>query len=143
MKAILLLALLLGTVATYAQTYRCPQFYPGKTKAPAPLTGAMMRQSEPTPTNHLIEDEAAEEGFDAHYSLDPDDRTWLVCFYGGEKRIKGRFHDGHEWNQRMASADFDWETRLAPGISNCTIQTREIKASDARKSTWTVTVNCQ
>jgi hypothetical protein len=143
MKAILFVTLLLSCASTNAQLYKCPQVYPNKDKPAAPLTGAMMRQSEPTPTNHLKDDEAAEEGYDAHYALDPYDRAWLVCFYGGNKRIKGRFHDGHEWNQRMASADFDWEMRLAPKVSDCTVQVREIKARDPRKSTWTATAICK
>lgn len=142
MKA-LLFAVLLMPFATHAQVYRCPQVYPDKDKPAAPLTGAMVRQTEPTPTNNLLDEEAAEEGFDSHYALDPDDQTWLVCFYGGNKRIKGRFHDGHEWNQRMASADFSWEMKLTPKLSDCTIQTREIKPRGPGKSTWTTTATCR
>lgn len=143
MKAVLFATLLLYGAGTNAQVYKCPQVYPDKDKPAAPLTGAMMRQTDPTPTNHVKDEEAAEEGYDAHYALDPYDQTWLVCFYGGNKRIKGRVHDGHEWSQRIASADFDWEMRLAPKVSNCTVQVRESKARDLRKSTWTVTAVCK
>jgi hypothetical protein len=143
MKSLLFALLLLPFAATHAQVYRCPQVYPDKDKPALPLTGAMVRQTEPTPTNHLLDDEAAEEGYDSHYALDPGDRAWLVCFYGGSKRIKGRFHDGHEWNQRIGSADAAWKMRLAPGLSDCTVQTREIKSSAPSKSTWTVTTTCQ
>jgi hypothetical protein len=103
----------------------------------------MVRQTEPTPTNNLLDEEAAEEGYDSHYALDPVDQTWLVCFYGGKKRIKGRFHDGHEWNQRIASSDAAWKMKLAPKLSDCTIQTREAKTGDPSKSTWTVTATCK
>lgn len=143
MKDLLFVTLLMTSAATNAQVYKCPQVYPAKDKPAALLTGAMMRQSEPTPTNHVSDEEAAEEGYDTHYALDPYEQAWLVCFYGGNKRIKGRFHDGHEWNQRIASADFDWEMRLAPKLSDCTVQTREMKARPPGKSTWTVTALCK
>lgn len=143
MKALLLATLLLAGAAANAQVYKCPQVYPAKDKPAAPLTGAMMRQSAPTPTNHVRDEEAAEEGYDTHYALDPDDQAWLVCLYGGSKRLAGRFHDGHEWNQRMVSALFDWEMRLALKLSECTVQTREIKVGTAGKSTWTVTALCK
>ena len=143
MKALLFVALLLPFTGTSAQVYRCPQVYPDKDKPAAPLTGAMVRQSEPTPTNNLVDEEAAEEGYDSHYALDPVDQTWLVCFYGGNKRIKGRFHDGHEWNQRIAAANSAWEMKLAPKLSDCTIQTRESKTRAPSRSTWTVTATCQ
>jgi hypothetical protein len=143
MKALLFAVLLLPSAGTGAQVYRCPQVYPDKDKPAAPLTGAMVRQTEPTPTNNILDEEAAEEGYDSHYALDPVDQTWLVCFYGGKKRLKGRFHDGHEWNQRIASADSAWKMKLAPTLSDCTIQTREVKTRDSGKSTWTVTATCK
>jgi hypothetical protein len=143
MKAILFATLLLCGTTTNAQVYKCPAVYPNKNRPAAPLTDAMMRQTDPTPTNHVKDEEAAEEGYDTHYALDPFDQTWLVCFYGGNKRIKGRFHDGHEWNQRMESADFDWEMRLAPKVRDCTVQVREIKARAPSKSTWTATAICK
>ena len=143
MRALLIAILALFPVLACAQVYKCPQVYPDKDKPAAPLTGASMRQAEPGPSGYLTDEEAAEEGYDAHYAFDPEEPAWLVCWYGGNKRVKGRFHDGHEWNQRMASADYDWETKLAPRISNCTVQTRERKARSAGKSTWTVTAQCQ
>lgn len=143
MKVLLFAALVVSHAAANAQVYTCPQVYPDKDKPAASLTGAMVRQTEPTPTNNLLGEEAAEEGYDSHYALDPDDHTWLVCFYGGSKRIKGRIHDGHEWNQRMASADFSWKMKLAPRLSDCTVQTREVKSRTAGKSTWTVTALCK
>jgi hypothetical protein len=142
MKALLFAALLIPSAVTNAQVYRCPQVYPDKEKPSIPLTGAMVRQTELTPTNNLLDEEAAEEGYDSHYALDPSEQTWLVCFYGGNKRIKGRFHDGHEWNQRIASADSAWKMKLAPKLSDCTIQTREAKTRIPSKSIWTVTVIC-
>jgi hypothetical protein len=143
MKAFLFTALLLTFAAASAQVYRCPQVYPGKDKPAAPLTGAMVRQTEPTPTNNLLDEEATEEGYDSHYALDPADQTSLVCFYGGNKRVGGRFHDGHEWSQRIAGADSAWKMKLAPKLSDCTLQTREVKNRDPSKSTWTVTATCQ
>jgi hypothetical protein len=143
MKAIPLMALLLSCAGTHAQVYTCPQFYPDKDKPAAPLTGAMMRQTEPTPTNYLLDDEAAEEGYDAHYGFDPGDQTWLVCFYGGTDRIKGRFHDGHEWNQRIASAASDWEMQLPRKVRSCTVQVRERKTRESGKSTWAATATCE
>jgi hypothetical protein len=112
------------------------------------VPAGISEQGQACRTTYRRNDEAdradsAEEGYDAHYALDPYDQTWLVCFYGGNKRIKGRFHDGHEWNQRMASADFDWEMRLAPNVSECNVQVREIKARDPRENTWTVTAICE
>ena len=143
MKTLLFAVLLLCATSPSAQVYRCPQVYPDNDKPAAPLTGAMVRQTEPTPTNNLVAEEAAEEGYDSHYALDPVDQTWLVCFYGGKERIKGRFHDGHEWNQRIGAADSAWEMKLAPKLSDCTIQTRESKARAPSKSTWTVTATCK
>ena len=143
MKALLFAVLLLPCAAISAQVYRCPQIYPDKDKPAAPLTGAMVKQSELTPTNNVLDEEAAEEGYDSHYALDPADQTWLVCFYGGKKRITGRFHDGHEWNQRIASADSTWKMKLAAKLSDCTVQTRETKSRAPGKSTWTVTATCR
>jgi hypothetical protein len=143
MRTFLFTVLLLSGTGISAQVYRCPQAYPGKDKPAAPLTGAIVRQTESTPTNNLLDEEAAEEGYDSHFALDPADQTWLVCFYGGNERIKGRFHDGHEWNQRIVSADSVWETRLVPKLSDCTIQTREAKTADPSKSVWSVTATCK
>jgi hypothetical protein len=143
MRAFLFAVLLVSCTGISAQVYRCPQVYPDKDRPASPLTGAIMRQTEPTPINGLLDEEAAEEGYDSHYALDPVDQTWLVCFYGGKERIKGRFHDGHEWNQRIASADSAWKMKLAPKLSDCTIRTRESKTHAPNKSTWTVTVTCK
>lgn len=143
MRALLFAALVLSSSATNAQVYKCPQVYPHKDKPAAPLTGATMRQAEERAGGYWTDDEAADEGYDVHYAFDPNEQTWLVCFYGGKKRIKGRFHDGHEWNQRMVSAGIDWEMRLAPKVSECTVQVREVKTRTASKGTWTVTALCK
>jgi hypothetical protein len=143
MRPLLFAALMLSHAFASAEVYKCPQVYPGKDKPAAPLTGAAMRQVEPSASGHMMDDEAAEEGYDEHFAFYPEEQTWLICFYGGTRRVKGRFHDGHEWNQRMESADFDWEMKLAPGLSKCTVQTRELKTRGPGKSTWTVTAICE
>lgn len=144
----LFLATALSTLscgAAHAQAiYKCPQLYPGKDAPPAHLTGASMR------TGDLGEgwiappmDEAAEGGYDERYVFADDEQAWLVCSYGARKRISGRFHDGHEWNQRMEGSSAHWRIRLAPKLAECTVQTRERKAHAGGKGMWIVTSVCQ
>ena len=144
MRTGLFAVLVLSCVATNAQVYRCPQVYPGKDAPVAPLTGASIRLGELHGNGWLVgDDEAAKEGYNDHYELLVDKQAWLVCSYGGTKRIKGRFHDGHEWNQRMEWGGIDWWMRLAPKIGACTVKTREIKQRNGDKSAWTVTAVCE
>lgn len=131
--------------ATNAQMiYRCPQVYPGKA-SPAPLTGAFMDSGDVPGTRSYAppRDEAAEEGYDIPYTFADDEQAWLVCEYGGKKRIKGRFHDGHEWNQRMEVGTAAWSMKLAPKAGRCNVQVREVKSGAPSKSTWTVTAICK
>lgn len=144
MKTILIAALVLSGAATNAQVYRCPQVYPGKDAAAAPLTGASIRAGELHGDGWLVgEDEAAEEGYDTRYGFADNEQAWLVCSYGGTKRNKGRFHDGHEWNQSMDWGGIEWWMKLAPKVGVCTVQVREFKSRDPAKSTWTATAICQ
>lgn len=141
---IVALTILPWGVASAQMSYKCPQVYPGKDALPAPLTGAFMESGE-VPGNRWYappREEAAEEGYDVPYSFADEEQAWLVCSYGGRKRIKGRIHDGHEWNQRMEGSVADWWMKLAPKVGNCTVQVREVK-SRAPKSLWTVTTTCE
>ncbi len=145
MRGLLFSVLILSSATAGAETYRCPQAYPGKDKPALPLTNADMTQDTDIQfaSGFLTDDEAAEEGYNAHYAFDTGSQTRLVCLYGGKTRLKGRVHDGHEWNQRMQGGDSEWSVKLAPKISRCTLQVREIKTRDPSKSTWTATANCE
>jgi hypothetical protein len=88
------------------------------------------------------DDEAAEEGQDIHYGFADDEQAWLVCSYGSRTRIKGRFHDGHEWNQHMEGGVAEWWIKLGPKVGRCTVQIREVKSHDPAKSAWTATAAC-
>lgn len=125
--------------------YRCPQTFPGNDAPPVPLTGAFMDAGPLHGTGQLAppRDEAAEEGYDLPYAFADDEQAWLICSYGARKRIKGRFHDGHEWNQRMEGGVAEWWMKLAPKAGICTVQVREAKQRSAGKSIWTVTATCQ
>jgi HKD family nuclease len=89
----------------------------------------------------MTENEAAQEGYDERYAFNTEWQTRLVCFYGGGKRTKGRFHDGHEWNQRV-DGGIEWSMKLAPKIGKCTLQVREFRSDDQRNSTWTAIAAC-
>lgn len=143
MRTLLFAVLALSFAATNAEVYKCPQFYPGKDKPATPLTGALMTQGELRADGYWTDDEAAEDGYDVHYAFEDDKQAWLVCSYGGKKRIKGRFHDGHEWNQRMEWGGIDWSVKLPPKMSRCTAQVREVKSGDRGTSTWTATATCK
>lgn len=135
--------LVLACAASNAEVYKCPPFYPSEDKPAAPLTGATMTQAEFRAGGYWTDDEAAEEGYNVQYAFDDHEPAWLVCWYGGRKRIKGRFHDGHEWNQRMEWGGIEWKVKLAPKVSRCTTQVREIKSGAPDKSTWTATAICK
>ncbi len=150
MKRNLIAALILSTsVTAHAGVYNCPATYPGKEMPGLPLTSAMMMWGE-LPTDGTIyprgwlrgDDRPAKEGIDILYGLsEPPEPNWLVCEYGSHKRIKGRFHDGHEWGQYMEGHGKEsWFIRLAPEDINCTLQTREIKSR--KPSAWTVKATC-
>lgn len=142
MRTILLAALVLSTATAAPEVYRCPQTYPGKDASATPLTGGAMMWGERNGNGWLVpRDEAAEEGTDSHYSFVGDEQAWLVCSYGSRKRIKGRFHDGHEWGQQMEGGGSQWWMTLAPKVGECTVQIREVKARS--QSTWTVAANCE
>ena len=150
MRQNLIAVLILSASIVHAGTYNCPSTYPGKESPGLPLTGGMMMWGE-LPTDGTIypsgwlrgDDRPAKEGVDILYGLsEPPDANWLVCEYGSHKRIKGRFHDGHEYGQYMEGHGKEsWFIRLAPEDINCTLQTREIKSR--QPSTWTVTATCK
>ena len=145
MRKLIFLVLILSSATAGAETYRCPQAYPGTDKPALPLTSADMTQDTDIQfaSGFLTDDEAAEEGYNAYYAFDTESQTRLVCLYGGKTRVKGRFHDGHEWNQRMQDGGKEWTMKLAPKTSRCTLQVREIKTRDPNKSTWTATADCK
>jgi hypothetical protein len=125
--------------------YQCPQAYPGKDAPSALLTGAFMDSGD-TPGSRayaLPRDEAAEDGYDTAYIFADDEQAWLVCDYGARKRVKGRFHDGHEWNQRMRDGAVTWWIKLAPRAGRCNVQVREVKSDSRTKSTWTAAAFCK
>lgn len=145
MKSLLFITLILsGTASNAADLYRCPQAYPGKDAPSAPLTGASMRSGELHGNGWLTgDDEAAEEGQDIRYGFADDEQAWLVCTYGGNNRVKGRVHDGHEWNQRMEGGIAEWWVKLGPKISSCTVQIREVKSRTPGQGTWTAAAICK
>jgi hypothetical protein len=145
MRAYIFALLALSGAAAEAQVYRCPQVYPGKDKPAAVLTSAEITQDTDLipAAGFMTDDEAAEEGYNENYVLNPEWQTRLTCLYGNKKRTKGRFHDGHEWYQHMTGGGREWPVKLAPKISRCTLQVREIKPRDPSKSTWTATANCE
>lgn len=151
MKRMLIAVITLSCAAAHAGTYRCPQAYPGKDSRVIPLTGAFMMfgkrpsSGPPFPSGWVTpNDLVVQEGLDQHYELSDDEEGWLICEYGSRKRIKGRFHDGHEWGQYMEGhGEQVWFIQLAPKDASCTVRTREIKSPAPNKSTWTVTATCQ
>lgn len=147
MRILLIAALAILPVggADAQMSYRCPQIYPGNDAPPASLTGAFMESGEVRGNRSYAppRDEAAEEGYDIPYSFADEEQAWLVCSYGGNKRVKGRFHDGHEWNQRMEGSVADWWVKLAPKVGICTLQVREMKSRVRSKSTWAATAVCK
>jgi hypothetical protein len=146
MRVPLFAALLLSCSTANAQfVYKCPQSYPANDKPAAPLTNATMAWGEFHGNGLFAGDysEAAQEGYDLRYGFVGDEQAWLICGYGGKKRVKGRFHDGHEWNQRMEWGTTEWWVKIAPKVQACNIQVREIKTHDPSKSTWTVTATCE
>jgi hypothetical protein len=152
MKRALVAALVLSCARVLAGEYRCPQTYPGKDVPAIPLTGAFMMWGErptsgpPFPSGWLVGDDSpAQDGIDIRYGLsDPPEPNWLICEYGSHKRIKGRFHNGHEYGQYMEG--YGKEIRfiqLAPNDTDCTVHIREVKRRDSGKNTWTATASCQ
>ncbi len=143
----LFLAFLIGLQSapiSAQMTYRCPPVYPGKDAPPLPLTSAFMDSGEVADLRTYAppRGEAAEEGYDLPYSFSDEEQAWLVCSYGGKERIKGRFHDGHEWNQRVEGSVADWWIELPPRAGMCLVQVREGKARDPKKSRWMATATC-
>lgn len=145
MKGALFALMMLCFTAANAQfVYTCPQSYPDTDKPASPLTNATMARGTHRGDGLFAGDyaEAAEEGYDLRYPFAGDEQAWLVCGYGSTKRFKGRFHDGHEWNQRMEWGDSEWWLKLAPRIRECQVQVREAKSRTLDTSTWTVTATC-
>lgn len=150
MKRTLIAALALSSAVAHAEAYRCPSNYPGKDAPAAALTNAYVMWGErpssgpPFPAGWVTPiEEVAEEGMNRHYGVPDDEPVWLICEYGARKRVKGRFHNGHEWGQHMEQlGEQPWFIRVAPRVTDCTVQTREIKR-DRGNSTWTVTADCK
>lgn len=147
MKCLLfaVLAVSCATAANAQFVYKCPQTYPGKDKPATPLTNATMAWGELRGNGMFAGDysEAAEEGYDSRYPFAGEEQGWLICGYGGTKRIKGRFHDGHEWNQRMEWGTSEWWVKVAPKVNVCNVQVREVKSPGSDKRIWTVTATCK
>jgi hypothetical protein len=78
-----------------------------------------------------------------HYGFADDEQAWLVCLYGGKKRIGGRFHDQHEWNKPIEGSSADWWMKLKPKAGSCTVQLREIKSRNPSKTIWTAIAICK
>ena len=152
MKRTVIAALILSaSAAAHAEVYRCPPIYPGKDAPAAPLTNAFMMWGKrptsgpPFPSGWDQPDEqAAAEGTDLHYELPANEEGWFICEYGSRKRIRGRFHDGHEYGQHMEPlGEQPWFIKLAPKDTSCTIHLREVKTRDPSKNTWTVSADCK
>ena len=151
MKRTLITALVLASAVVHAEPYRCPPTYPGKTAPVVPLTGGFMMWGKlpssgpPFPAGWLRgDDQVAQEGMDIRYGLpDAPEPKWLICEYGSRTRIKGKFHNGHEYGQYMEGHGTEgWFVQLAPMATDCTVHIREIKSRDSVMSTWTVTATC-
>lgn len=151
MKRPLIALLALTWGVTHAEVYRCPQTYPGKDGPAIHLTGAMMMFGE-RPSNGVPfppgwdtpNDRVVEDGLDQHYELPDNEEGWLICEYGSRKRVKGRFHNGHEWGQHMEHyGKQSWFVKLAPKDASCTVHIREVKDRDPDKSKWEITAVCK
>jgi hypothetical protein len=144
MRTLAFAALALSCAASNAEVYKCPQVYPDKDKPAAALTSAWMTQDSAIELagGFMTDDEGAEEGYDEHYAFNTEWQTRLVCQYGGTKRIRGRFHDGHEWYQHMQGGT-EWSMKLPRNTGQCTLQVREAKARAPVKSAWTATAVCK
>lgn len=151
MKTILFTVLALSCFVVQAAVYRCPQTYPEKDAAPEALTGGYMMWGDrssnglPFPSGwESPREEAVAEGTDLHYILPEDEQSWLICQYGARKRVKGRLREGQERGQYMeGGGKHTWLLKLAPKVSQCTVQVREIKSHTPSRSTWTVTAVCE
>ncbi|TFW34632.1 hypothetical protein [Massilia horti] len=144
MRSLVVAILALSCAAAHAEVYKCPQVYPGKDKPAASLTSAVMTQDADIELagGFMTDDEGAEEGYDEHYAFSNEWQTRLVCLYGGTKRIKGRFHDGHEWYQHVQGG-IEWSMKLPRTTGQCTLQVREVKPRGPGKSMWTATAICK
>lgn len=145
MRIILLAGLAFCCTTGVAEVYRCPDVYPGKDgKRPnLPLTSAFMHQGEMHGDGWITgRNEVAEEGIDTRYGFMDDEQAWLVCTYGGKKRVKGRVHDGHEWGQYMDGREREWWLKLAPKVGVCDLQVREVKSHVPGDTAWTAVVSC-
>jgi hypothetical protein len=146
MKAILFTALALPFATADAQVYACPQFYPVAEAGPQrlPLTNATMNIGEKNGQGRLHgSDEPAKDGSDTHYGFPGTEPRWLVCWYGGRKRIKGNVIDHHEWGQYVADHYREWWIQVDPKANVCRVQIREAKSADGGSSTWTATATCE
>lgn len=144
MRTVLSVALALSCTVAGAQVYECPQLYPGKDTPAAPLTGASMMWGERHGDGYLHgDDEAVDGGHDIRYGFADDEQAWLVCAYGADKRIKGKFVGGRESGQAMSYGGIKWWARLPPKAGLCTVQVREIQADGSSKSTWTARAVCR
>lgn len=146
MRKILFAALVLFCAASDAQVYKCPAVYPGKdaNNPNLPLTNASMHQGELRGNGWLIgQDEVAMEGIDTRYGFGEGEQAWLVCTYGGKKRVKGRVHDGHEWGQYMDGGERALWMKLDPKVEVCDLQVREVKPRGQGAGTWTATAICK
>lgn len=144
MRTLVPVTLVLSCTLATAQVYKCPQVYPGKDAPASPLTGASMMWGELHGDGYLHgDDEAVDGGRDIHYGFADDEQGWLVCAYGANKRINGRFVGGRERGQTMSYGGTKWWVKLAPKAGNCTVQVRETRANDRNQSTWTVSAVCE
>lgn len=144
MRPLIVSVLMLFCAGANAEAYKCPQGFPGKDWRTAPLTGGTMAWGEDAAGLFAGDySQPAQEGYDAAYPILDDEQAWLICSYGSKKRNKGKFHDGHEWNQYMEWSPIEWRVKLPPKVHNCTLQVREVKLPAPAKSTWTVTAVCK
>jgi hypothetical protein len=145
MKRSLFLTLILPWSIANSQPYNCPSVYPGKDAVkPLPLTNAIMRFGENRGDGwlHGVE-EATKQGLDTHYVLPESEKKWLVCSYGGKKRISGTLINGTEWGQYVADGQREWWIKLPINVVMCDLNVREVKSRNPGESTWTATAICE
>jgi hypothetical protein len=159
MRDLLFAVLVLSCASANAQVYKCPDFYPikdaplaGTSRVPQgggitldlPVTNAVMYRGDKHGNGALHgDDEPVKGGTDAHYGFPDNEPRWLVCQYGGRKRISGSVIAGHEWGAQVVGHVSEWWVPLDQKVDACDLKIREVKSGDRGNSTWAATAVCK
>jgi hypothetical protein len=154
MRAAFFATAMLSCSVASAQVYKCPASYPtteGYLAGTHPenkeqartgvnrLTNAMMFFGELHGKGAMHGDiEEIKGGADIHFGFPDGTPRWLVCQYGGSKRVSGTATSGPQ-----SVGGREWWMQLDPLVDVCDLKIREIKSRDRGESTWTATAICQ